>query len=460
MKIKFLPFVALLSALFLMTSCFGDDDELVLDDNTAITAFSVNQGKQYIHTKAKDGSDSVYVKDVTLTTYKFYIDQLKGEIYNTDSLPAGVDASKLLCTISSSYTGALVIQSMTSDSLEYYNSADSTDFTKPRIIYMYSNSAKYRRKYIITVNVHREQPDSMAWTAMPANETLSRMTAAKAVACGRQLFVFGNIDGTTQAVSTTDGKNWHRATFNFDHTLAADAYESVVVKGDYLYIADGETIMRSQDANTWETCAQQTGIKRLVAASRYRLFGYSTDGRLMASTDNGATWNAAVIDEAQTLLPTAEVSGLCLTLPANTDADRVILMGKAQNEVAIWGKVDEDPTNSEDQTWTYYDISPDNTHLLPTLSGMKAFAYDGAAYVFGVQDGILKSYRSDDGCITWNADTVIAPAANTNIDAAHYAVTVGADSYIWLVNLNNGTTWRGRLNRLGWAEEKKTYTWK
>ena len=109
MKMKFLPFAALLSALFLLASCLGDDDNLVLDDDTAITAFSVNQAKQYIHTKAKDGSDSTYVKSLTLTTYKFYIDQIKGEIYNTDSLPAGVDASKLLCTVSSSYSGALVI---------------------------------------------------------------------------------------------------------------------------------------------------------------------------------------------------------------------------------------------------------------------------------------------------------------------------------------------------------------
>ena len=44
MKIKFLPFAMLLSALFLLASCFGEEEELVLSDNTAITAFSVNAG--------------------------------------------------------------------------------------------------------------------------------------------------------------------------------------------------------------------------------------------------------------------------------------------------------------------------------------------------------------------------------------------------------------------------------
>lgn len=458
MKIKFLPFAMLLSALFLLASCFGEEEELVLSDNTAITAFSVNAGKQYVHTKAKDGSDSVYVKAVTLSAYKFQIDQLKGEIYNTDSLPVGIDARKLLCTISSSYSGALVIQSMTSDSIDYFNSADSTDFSKPRVFYIYSNSAKYRRKYTIKVNIHREQADSMAWTAMPASETLRQMSAAKSVVCGGRLFVFGNAGGNTVAVSTADGKSWRNAVFSFNHTLAADAYNSVVVKDGYIYIADQGTVMRSSDADAWEVRAAAAGIKRLVAASRYRLYAYADDGRLMASADNGATWSVATVDADLSLLPDTDVSGLCLPMKSNTDADRVMIVGKSQGSTAVWGKVDEKPDGSEEQSWNYYDVAGDNTHRLPAFDTMTAFIYDGAVYTFGIKDSRLKSYRSDDGCITWHEDTVIAPAAAISVVPGKYTVAADSKNYIWVTSLASGEVWRGRINRLGWSEEQKVFT--
>lgn len=458
MKTKFLPFAVLFSAMFLLASCFGDDDEVELSDDTAITAFSVNAGKQYIYTKAKDGSDSVYVKAATLTGYKFCIDQLKGEIYNPDSLPAGTDARKLLCTISAPSSGALVIQSMTSDSLDYFSSSDSTDFTQPRVFYVYSTSAKYKRKYTVTVNVHREQPDSMVWTAMPASEMLRQMSAAKAVACGSRLFVFGNVGGSTVVVSTADGSDWRKAEFSFAQSLSADAYNSVVTKDSYLYIADQGTVMRSSDGDTWEVRAEAAGVKRMVAASRYRLYAYADDGRLMASADDGATWSAATVDADLSLLPDADVSGISFAMKANTDADRVIILGKAQGTAAIWGKVDEKPDGSDDQTWTYYDVAGDNVHRLPEFNTMAAFVYDGAVYAFGVEDSGLKSYRSEDGCITWHEDSVITPSAEMTVVPGKYAVCADGKNYIWVADLDNGTVWRGRINRLGWTEEKKTFT--
>ena len=458
MKTKFLPFAMLLSAMFLLASCFGEDDDLDLSNNTAITAFSVSGGKQYVYAKAQDGSDSTYVKEVTLSKYKFYIDQLKGEIYNPDSLPAGVDARKLVCSVSTATSGTPAIQSMTSDTLNYFSSTDSINFTQERVFYVYSSSTTYRRKYTVKVNIHREQADSMQWTAMPATELLQQMTAAKALACGGRLFVFGNAGGNTVAVSTADGANWRKATFNAGRTFSAEAYNSVVVKDNCLYIADQGAVLRSSDGDTWETVAEQTGMKRLVAASRYRLYAYADDGRLMASTDNGATWTAATVDAELSLLPTDNVSGMSFAMKANTDADRVIIMGTAQGENSIWGKVDEQPDGSEDQTWTYYDAAGNNNHLLPAFNTMTAFTYDDAVYTFGIDDDALKVYRSEDGCITWYEDTLVTLTDDIVVAPGKYTVCADADNYIWVTSLGNGKVWRGRLNRLGWAEEQKLFT--
>lgn len=459
MKMKLLPFAMLLSSLLMLASCLGDNDtEYVFDDNTAITAFQVNTVNQYLHTTASDGSDSVYTKTLTCTKYKFYVDHLKGEIYNPDSLPAGVDAKKVMCTITCAGSGTLTIQSMTSDSIDLYNSSDSTDFSQPRVFYVYSQSAEHKRKYTIKVNVHQQQPDSMQWHAQPAPEALRSMTAAKAVACAGRIYVFGTDGTTTFAVSTADGKAWRAATPDFNHALPADAYNSVAVKGSYIYIADGGNVLRSTDADTWEQRATDTGISRIVAASPFRLYAYTADGRLLASADDGATWADAALDASATLLPTTDVAGFCLPMQGTKNAVRTMLIGKAGNETAIWGKVDENPDGSEDQPWAYYDSASDNNHLLPALAGMTAFAYDGAAYAFGTLDGTPKSYRSEDGGITWHTDSIIAQPADAAMAAGKCALTVDAENHIWLISLGSATVWKGRLNRLGWATEPTSYT--
>lgn len=458
MKRNFLPFMMLLSSILLLASCLNSDDDFVYNDDAAITSFSVSGVKRYIHTTSSTGADSVYTKTMTCSSYKFYIDQVNCEIYNPDSLPCGVDARKVVCSISSSNSGTVLVQSMTSDSLAYFNSADSMDYTKPRIIKVYSNSGTAVRTYTVHVNVHQEQPDSMKWNRFGNTDVLRQFTDARAVVCGGRLFVFGTDGTTTQTVSTADGMSWRAATPNFNHTLAADAYQGVVVKNDCMYLSDGGNIMRSADADTWTVTGSDTGITRLVSASDWRLYGYAVDGRLMASADNGATWHAATIDADATLLPDADVSSLSLPSRTNTATARLLLIGKRGSDNVVWGKTEEGTAGSEDQPWAYYDVSAENSHTLPKLAGMRAFAYDKAAYVLGKNDTARVFYRSDDGGITWFADTALTVPNDIDLAAGNCAVAVDADNHVWLVDTRSGNVWKGRLNRLGWREEKKAYT--
>lgn len=459
MKMKLLPVAMLLSSLLLLASCLGDNDnDYVYDDNTAITAFQVNTVNQYLHTKAKDGSDSVYSRTLSCASYRFYIDHLKGEIYNPDSLPAGVDAKKVLCTVSCAGSGTPVIKSMTSDSIMFFSSSDSTDFSQPRVFTVYSQSAEHSRKYTVKVNVHRQQPDSMQWHALPAAGFMLSMKAAKAVECAGRIYVFGT-DGTQAlAASTADGTSWREAKLNAPVALGADAYKGVVAKGGQLFVATGGAVLRSSDADTWELMAEGTNISRLVAASPFRLYAYADDGSLMASADDGSTWNKAETDASPELLPVGDVLSFCLPMQGTTTATRVMLMGIAGQQTAIWGKVDQTLDSSEDQPWSYYEPASDNTHLLPALQGMTAFAYDGAAYAFGTQDGKLKSFRSDDGGITWHNDSVIAQPADEALLTGSQTVAVDADNHIWLVSPGSAKVWKGRINRLGWAVEELSFT--
>lgn len=473
MKSKFAAFTLLLATVFLMASCLESDNDYTYTDDCAISSFSVTTAKQNTFVKTSDGlRDSLVVKELTLSNYKFYIDQINGKIYNPDSLPCGVDAQKLLCSVSNSSAGLVVIKKEKSDSLDYFSSTDSLDFSVDREVQVVSNSGLSVKKYTVHVNVHKEQADSFAWHATPICAELKTMQAIKTAAVNGKLILLGT-DGNNTLVYANNGTQWTKCETNLGHNLAADAYKSLVTKDDYAYISDGGNIVRTNDGKTWNIMGEATDVTRLVAASRYSLYGYATDGRLMTSKDNGATWTVAEIDDELSLMPYGETTYASVEIEGYAKTDRVMLFGTRDaatypndKYLTIWGKIDEAAENSENQPWAYYGVSADNNHAAPLLSGISAVAYDGGVYMMGQEDGKApKFYKSLDNGITWREDTatVMLPtnfnenATNAITAKGTYALTVDKNKSLWLVNASNGMTWRGRINRLGWAKEQTAF---
>lgn len=473
MKSKFAAFTLLLATVFLMASCLESDNDYTYTDDCAISSFSVTTAKQNTFVKTSDGlRDSLVVKELTLSNYKFYIDQINGKIYNPDSLPCGVDAKKLLCSVSNSSAGLVVIKKEKSDSLDYFSSTDSLDFSVDREVQVISNSGLSVKKYTIHVNVHKEQADSFAWHATPICAELKNLQGIKTAAVNGKLLLLGT-DGNNTLVYANNGTQWTKCETNLGHNLAADAYKSLVTKDDYAYISDGGNIVRTNDGKTWDIMGEATDVTRLVAASRYSLYGYATDGRLMTSKDNGATWTVAEIDDELSLMPYGETTYASVEIEGYAKTDRVMLFGTRDaatypndKHLTIWGKIDEAAANSENQPWAYYGVSADNKHAAPLLSGISAVAYDGGVYMIGQEEGKApKFYKSLDNGITWRKDTatVMLPtnfnenATNAITAKCTYALTVDKNKSLWLVNASNGMTWRGRINRLGWAKEQTAF---
>ena len=473
MKSKFAAFTLLLATVFLMASCLESDNDYTYTDDCAISSFSVTTAKQNTFVKTSDGlRDSLVVKELTLSNYKFYIDQINGKIYNPDSLPCGVDAKKLLCSVSNSSAGLVVIKKEKSDSLDYFSSTDSLDFSVDREVQVVSNSGLSVKKYTVHVNVHKEQADSFAWHATPICAELKNLQGIKTAAVNGKLLLLGT-DGNNTLVYANNGTQWTKCETNLGHNLAADAYKSLVTKDDYAYISDGGNIVRTNDGKTWNIMGEATDVTRLVAASRYSLYGYATDGRLMTSKDNGATWTVAEIDDELSLMPYGETTYASVEIEGYAKTNRVMLFGTRDaatypndKYLTIWGKIDEAAENSENQPWAYYGVSADNNHAAPLLSGISAVAYDGGVYMMGQEEGKApKFYKSLDNGITWREDTatVMLPtnfnenATNAITAKGTYALTVDKNKSLWLVNASNGMTWRGRINRLGWAKEQTAF---
>lgn len=469
MKSKTINIAVLLAALFSLVSCLdANDGDYVYTDDSAVTAFSVTSAKKAVHVRASNGADSVYYTTATLTAYKFVIDQQRCVIYNPDSLPYGVDPTKLLVSANSLNSGSLVLKSMTSDSLSYFSTTDSLDFSKPRELQVYSLSGAAVRKYEVRVNVHQEPADQFNWTKLPNPTAFTNATGVKSfvvtTASGTTRRFLLASDGTTTTVYRADGDNaWTAATPNFNHTLAAETYRSAAVKHDTLFVCDNGVVMATTDGDTWtQQATAEAGVARIIAANPIRLYAYNNEGAMVSSDDSGKTWKAAGMDESASLLPNGDIAYATLPLATNPNAYRTLLIGSvpaaSTTAFSVWGKIDEGTAYSENQPWMFYDHNTLNRHELSLMQNFSAFTYDGKIMMVGNEDRVYlpNFYGSRDGGITWEADTVITSPLGFFVTGP-YTVSVDKDNFIWFVNGKTGETWRGRINRLGWKKEQYEY---
>jgi hypothetical protein len=201
----------------------GDDsNSSTVYDDMAITAFKLTTVNRYLHTTTKAGKDSVYKKALS-NPVNFIIDQTTYEIYNTDSLPYGCDVKHVLATISSKNNGQIMIKSVVGDTLKFFSSTDSIDFTKPRQVQVYTSDLQKYRTYTVKVNVRQYDNSEMIWELksledLPIDgaDIYYEEWSKKVKAAGLREFIgegtveayaYSN-DGTLM-VSTDDGLTWN-----------------------------------------------------------------------------------------------------------------------------------------------------------------------------------------------------------------------------------------------------------
>lgn len=161
------------------TACFNDTaTDITANNDLAITSMALGTLKRTVKTyNSVTKKDSTYESTLSCSTlYPLTIDQLNNRIYNVDSLPYGVDASR---TVMSSYvvtTGTTGIRRLDDPSQDtLYTSTDTTDFSVPRVLNLYGEDGISRRSYEVDIRVHKQTTDSVNWDHMPdatANQTI------------------------------------------------------------------------------------------------------------------------------------------------------------------------------------------------------------------------------------------------------------------------------------------------
>lgn len=455
MKRKFFAFIALITATLSLSSCLSSDETTVeYTHDTAITAFSLGSLDRY--TKTKAGKDTLLKANVKGSDYKFYIDQAQRLIYNVDSLPCGVRDTAILATISSKNNSPILLMDInkTDSVAAYYSSSDSINFSKPRLIRVYSSDYSAYAQYQVTVNVHKELPYEFKWHELAQNNSqLAAFSDLKAVACGDDIYVFGKTAEGTQVLKSVinDGSAWSSIMMNV--SLSSDAYQSVVALDGKLYISDGGKVYASADAATWALVSSENAdIKQLIGASSKNLYAYNTASGISVSKDKGVSWEQEKLDTDKAYLPTQNISMNVAGVLSAKDVENVMLLGtrdKALNDTVAttWLRTVDYDAN-EDGQWNYLEIEKNKSGKMPWLDQVITCAADTGFVALGSNG---KWYKSQDAGLTWKQDKMVVLPAKFATEG-RFAFCRDKQHYYWIIR--NGYVWRGRFNIDGWRSKE------
>jgi hypothetical protein len=472
MNKKFYVCIMFVSVMIVFTSCLGTNDENVYYNDTAITAFTLGTLDRTAHTTSYTGGDSTYSTTVTGSNYKMYIDQVNRKIYNLDSLPYGTDIKHVLVTITTKNGGVAAIKNVKSDTLSYYSSSDSIDFTTPRTFFVYSNDGTAYCKYVASVGAHKEEADSFHWDSLSVSSELAALKSMKAVYCNGRIFVMGdNGDGHQMIYSTgeKDGNTWKLFTPNFNGLIQSDA--SLVTDNSKLYLLNNMELMTSTDGDEWNVVAS-TNMKKLVGVGAAEMYALNADNKLAVSKDNGVTWNVDPTADDATFLPTQDISCVSKNSITNSKTYRITLIGNrsvadypADTTAVVWSKLVEYSEGAQSEAWTYQDFAPDNLYLPYRQYNFTATKYgDGIVALGGKGIGACTKtafnhlYYSEDGGITWHNDTNIKLPTKFSSSATSFALTSDSGNYLWIICGSTGQVWRGRQHKVGWSDNNKVVT--
>lgn len=483
MKIKFLVIIASLLILPLaITSCLDSDNNYELGSDDTITAFEL---------------DTIYYG----IKYKFTIDQIRGEIYNQDSVPFGSDTiiDKILIKTISANTPYI----MTGDTA--FIIADSVDFkqtmvyengkavAKPLEFKIYAANGETSRTYKIWVNRHQVDPDSLVWGTTPYTSSFSggQVTSSqetKMVTLGNNVLMFAS-DGTNLQIykgPSLLGSAWelitHTTTDATPHPLENASANSVIAFDDELYIiarsSNSESqLYRSKDGETWESVEPilswtPTGILNIETLIT-SFYGKDDNGNLVdkalaaiVKDDNGSifttltknsegnlTWNKGA--NVPSNFPTGRLSATKSFTTLTGGQQAMLISSASDDDTATNPWFSEDGSDWAIMTTTAKYSLPKWKEPTILYYGKTLYAF-GGAYDSNSTNDFSNVYTSVNGII-W--EKIKRGFLFPNDDGVSkfkgrkgYGITIDKDNYVWMGwekgASNSDEVWRGKLNRV------------
>ena len=382
------------ATLTLLSSCLkGKDDDAAqaIYNDMAISAFSLGTLNHYLHTTSSTGADSIYKVALSGSSYNFVIDQVGRRIFNPDSLPIGTDVAHVVCTLTTYNNGVALLESTTNaDSLIYYSSSDSIDFSVPRKVRVYAYGSNLYSTYTISVNVHKQEANELNWNQMAAL-TDKAQAAFDDARCSQY-----------QAAAEAAG-------------MRLTGHSSTEL---YALSSDNQLMLSKDMGQTWTADALDSSPSLLPTEDiasvtiPYSSYYENIDYVLMAGSRSATDY--------------------------------------PQEQCAqLWYKIVDYSETGYASKWSYINVSENDKSILPRLSHLSLISYNGSILAFGKNGSTLKIYESKDKGLTWNESSnyTLPSGLDTSGDID---VVVDSDNYIWLVQPSSGQIWRGLMNSMSW----------
>ncbi|TGY06455.1 DUF6242 domain-containing protein [Bacteroides acidifaciens] len=238
MRIKFLSFIAsFFMVSFVITSCLDDDNNIEYSPDATIHAFSLDTIGYGI-------------------TYKFTIDQQKGEIYNEDSLPVHADTiiDKILIKTLTTVSGVITMKNK-ADEDSIININDSIDLRNPIKIKVWSTEAlagispDQTKEYTIEVRVHKHDPDSLKWNYVGAmqNEIINEQ---KTIEFNNKFLTYSKVGDHLKVYQNSGFSNWTAAGVNTEGDLNV-LPNSILPLNEVILATANNKVYESTDGINW-----------------------------------------------------------------------------------------------------------------------------------------------------------------------------------------------------------------
>lgn len=432
------------------TSCLKDDD--TTEDYAGLCHVNnviLGSMKRYIPFKKADGTDTVSVSTVQGSTYPLSIDQVGRRIFNCDSLPTYTHVDKVTFT-NFTCQGTATIKSLTTGNDTVFSTSDSTDLRQPREITIHGFDGSSTATYVLSLNIHQEEGDSMRWQQLAASTPVQGLDGLRLMTRGDSLLAWGTGEEGTVALWAlrNNAGEWQKSVIGENAPLPA----SIVKQADTFYGLTATHVVKSADGLAWTPASERpAGLTMLAGASTRSLYALGTQG-FLRSTDQGATWAADAASRPDSI-PVADVRALARPTLANPEVEEIILVGTAPGGRSVAWKRNEMRTAElegvADFQWTHISAENGNHRQMPNVSLPALAFYGGGAALLGTKtNGYAALYLSDDTGRSWDPTRILLPQLPTQAKAT---MTVDEENFIWVICAADGELWRGRLNRLGWT---------
>lgn len=409
-------FLTVVMAAFLLSSCLGsdDDDDTTYYSDTAIQSFTLGTLNVIHDTIASDGvTDSIYTTTLTGSNYKFYIDQLTANVYNPDSLPVGTDVAHVLATITTLNSGTAILRLKNQsgeDSLAYYSSSDSIDFTEPVQLRVYNMRGTAYREYTIKLNVHKENANEFHWSSETIEGLEDVTNKVFYNYTNGTMYLSGMRNGVSVLYIKSAGGTWREVT-------SEESYP------DYLGMTDNSVYYLRNDS-------------------------------LLRRDISSQALSVESLDDDPSNLPNTDVNLIVKKSEVNDGTYNLTLIGNRDGKTMIWGKVEE--SDNASNTWYYYQPDEYNTKSLPCLANLRAVSYGDGIIATG--GDFSKVYYSPDNGLTWDDDTTYALPASFGTTATTFALGADTNNILYISKDGSNEILSGRLAKLGWKKEETAFS--